>query len=50
MTSAVAYHLTNKLDLGLTLAAVDTKDKPNLNRTNDDVATTVTLGVRYRLK
>ncbi len=50
LTSAVAYHLTNRLDLGFTLAAVDTDDKPNLDRTNDDVATSAILGVRYRLK
>ncbi len=50
LTSGVAYHLTNKLDLGFTLAAVDTNDKPNLDRTNDDVVTTANLGIRYRLK
>ena len=50
LTSAVAYHLTNRLDLGFKLAAVDTNDKPNLDRTNDDVATSAILGVRYRLK
>lgn len=50
LTSAVAYHLTNRLDLGLTLAAVDTSDKPNLDAGNDDVATSAILGLRYRLK
>ena len=50
LTSAVAYHLTNQLDLGFTLAAVDTNDKPNLDRENDDVDLSAILGVRYRLK
>lgn len=50
LTSSLAYHLTNKLDLGLTLAAVDTNDRPNLNTENDDVATSAILGLRYRVK
>lgn len=50
LTSSFAYHLTNQLDLGLTLSAVDTNDKPNLNLNNDDVATSAILGLRYRLK
>lgn len=50
LTSSMAYHLTNKLDLGLTVAAVDTDDKPNLVADNDEVATSAILGLRYRLK
>jgi hypothetical protein len=50
LTSSLAYHVTNKLDLGLTLAAVDTDDQPNLNTQNDDVATSAILGLRYRVK
>jgi len=50
LTSSFAYHLTNRLDLGLTLAAVDTDDKPNLDQTNDEVDTSAILGLRYRLK
>jgi hypothetical protein len=50
LTSSLAFHLTNKLDLGLTLAAVDSDDKPNLVDANDDVATSAILGLRYRLK
>ncbi|ASJ76579.1 DUF481 domain-containing protein [Granulosicoccus antarcticus] len=50
LASTMAYHLTNRLDLGLTLAAVDTDDKPNLDRDNDEVATSAIINVRYRVK
>ena len=50
LTSSLAYHLTNKLDLGLTLAAIDTDDRPNLNTENQDIATAAILGLRYRVK
>jgi len=50
LTSSRAYHLTNTLDLGLTLAAVDTDDKPNLNQDNEDIATSAIFGLRYRVK
>jgi len=50
LTSSLGYHLTNKLDLGLILAAVDTSDRPNLNDTNDDVALSAILGLKYRVK
>lgn len=32
LTTSFAYHLTNRLDLGLTLAALDTDDQPNLDQ------------------
>jgi len=50
LTSAFLYHITNKLDLGLTLSAVDTTDRPNLDTSNDDWATSAVFGVRYRVK
>ncbi|MGQ7844151.1 hypothetical protein ACUNV4_06730 [Granulosicoccus sp. 3-233] len=50
LTSTFLYHLTNQLDLGLTLAAIDTDEKPNTNTGNDDVATSANLAVRYRVK
>ena len=50
LTSSVAYHVTNKLDLGLTIAAAKTSDRPNVNRDNEDVATSAVLGLRYRVK
>jgi len=50
LTSSVTYHVTNKLDLGLTVAAVDSSDRPNLNTDNDDVATSAILGLSYRVK
>lgn len=50
LTSVFAYHLTNQLDLSLTVAAVDTDDSPNLIANNDDVATSAILGVSYRLR
>lgn len=50
LSSTFKYDLTNQLDLALTLAAAKTDDKPNLDTTNDDVATSLNLGVSYRLK
>ena len=50
LTSSFAFHITNKLDLGLTLAAVDTSDRPNLDTGNDELATSAVLGLRYRVK
>ncbi len=50
LTSSFLYHLTNQLDLGLTLAAVDTDEKPNVNTQNDDIATSANLALRYRVK
>lgn len=50
LTSTFKYDLTNQFDLGLTLAAVKTEDEPNLDTSNDDVATSLNLGISYRLK
>jgi len=50
LSSSFLYNLTNKLDLGLTLAAVDVDDDPNINTSNDEVSTSAVLGVRYRVK
>ena len=50
LTSSFLYHLTNQLDLGLTVAAVDTDDKPNVDTSNDEVATSANLSLRYRVK
>lgn len=50
LTSTLGYNLTNKLDLGLTLSAIKTSETPNVNRGNDDVATSAVLGLRYRVK
>ncbi len=50
LTSSLTYHLTNKLDLGLTVAAVDSSDRPNLNRDNEELSTSAVIGLRYRVK
>jgi len=50
LTSTFLYHLTNQLDLGLTLAVVDTVDKPNLIMSNDEVSTSANFSLRYRVK
>ncbi|PID63929.1 MAG: hypothetical protein CSB44_00205 [Gammaproteobacteria bacterium] len=54
MTNTLAtsfnYHLTNRLDVGIRLAAVDVNEKPNTNKDNDDVASSMNFGLRYRLK
>ncbi|NND92894.1 MAG: hypothetical protein HKN42_18705 [Granulosicoccus sp.] len=50
LSSSFLYHLTNQLDLGVTFAAVDSDDKPNLVASNDELSTSANLSLRYRVK
>lgn len=49
-TTSFNFHLTNKLDLALSLSVVDVIDKPNIDISNDDVAYAANIGLRYRVK
>lgn len=50
LTSSFLYELTNQLDLNLTVALTDTDDSPNLNTDNDDLASSMNMGLRYRVR
>lgn len=50
LSSTFLYHLTNELDLGLTLAATDIDTRPDNTQGNDEVNKSAVLGVRYRVK
>ena len=50
LSTTFLYHLTNQLDLGLTLAAIDVNQEPEIDDGNEELDTSVTLGLRYRLK
>lgn len=50
VSSTFLYHLTNKLDLGLTLAANDIDVKPDATTGDDEVNKSAVLGLRYRVK
>ncbi|MGQ7844431.1 hypothetical protein ACUNV4_08145 [Granulosicoccus sp. 3-233] len=50
LTSTFLYHLTNELDLGLTLAANDVDVRPDATNGDDEVNKSAVLGLRYRIK
>ncbi|ASJ72705.1 hypothetical protein [Granulosicoccus antarcticus] len=50
LTSTFLYHLTNELDLGLTLAANDEDVRPDNDNGDDEVNKSAVLGIRYRVK
>ena len=50
LTPSFLYELTNLLDLNLTAALTDSDDDPNLDPTNDELASSVNLGLRYRVR
>lgn len=50
LTSTFLYHLTNQLDLGLTLAATDIDTRPDTTNGDDEVEKSAVIGMRYRLK
>ncbi len=50
LSSGFNFHVTNTIDLALTFAAIKTSERPNVDRTNDEVSTSAVIGVKYRLK
>lgn len=50
LSSTFLYHLTNRLDLGLTLAANDVDIKPDNTTGDDEVNKSAVLGLRYRVR
>lgn len=50
LSTTFLYHLTNTLDLGLTVAAINVSEEPDSTDNNDDTDLQAALNLRYRLR